>query len=193
VGEKSEMISEKIKEEFEFLYEDEPHEKPMAYEKRIGISRSDGEVSHSKRLENYRLCLRYALFYMPGTFMLLHFGMAITYNLLSMINGDQLISFELIGLFTIISFLMCLFGLGNPKNDKGILIPVAVFGVGSIMGVANFLTNILAGEIWFTPDNGMSLLFLPFALMAGVLTKSWAERNETEKPPSSDSANYFFL
>lgn len=182
------MIAEKRKEVFEFLYEDERQGKPLDLEKRISVSPSEEDVSNSKRLDNYRLCLRYVLFYLPGTFMLLHFGMAITYNLLSLLSGDQLISFEFIGLFTIISFLMCLFGLGNPKNDKGILIPLAVFGVGSIMGVANLLTNLLTGSHWFTPENGMSLLFFPFALMAGVLTKSWVERNETEKPISSDSA-----
>lgn len=180
------MIDVKRKEEAEFLYEDEPCESPLVFQNRIGISRSEDDVLRFERLDNFRLCLRYALFYLPGTFMLMHFGMGITYDLLS---GVQLLPANFIGLFTIVSFLMCLFGLGNPKNAKGILIPVAVFCVGSIMGIANLLTSVLTGDIWFTPEGGLSLLFLPFALMAGVLTKSWVERNETEKPMSSDSPN----
>ncbi|MEZ5345893.1 MAG: hypothetical protein R2681_10105 [Pyrinomonadaceae bacterium] len=150
--------------EFEFKYE-------FAEPTDIQISNLEGfdsEPEHDGWYRRNRSILKQAFFYFPGVFLLLIYSAGFTYNIFYL--GSLPTHFGLY-LMTVISILFCIFGLGSLREPKHLAIPAGVCFVGLLMGIANIIGVSLTGKFWFVLDDGWSLLFLPFALMAGFLAK----------------------
>ena len=158
------MIDERRQTKPDYLYEDKMPGGSLSVANQTGISPSEGSGSEFLLPDKFRLYLKNVLFYLPGTFMLLHYGMGVTYDL---INGGQLIQSPSIPLFIIVSALMCVSGLGDPKNLKSLLIPTAIFGVGSVMGIANVVTNLLTGAPLVYTRDRLVLVILAVCLNGG--------------------------
>lgn len=184
------MKKTKIKERFEnaveaFFDNDKlPEETSMTSAQNSAIFQDVSEESFSTKSKNLKNILKQIFIFFPGTFILFGLSMMLVY--VSIIHPYNTVRLEKpIQLLFILTttFFMTWLGLGNIRKLKEIAIPMSVVGIGALIGAISGIASIIDLSLIhkILSDSGYPLYFLPFGLIAPLITKMWIEKSYNEK------------
>ena len=170
---KKKNIGQRINNSFNAFFDETQDfgEIQLSYANNAQLAKNESEIAFTGKADNFVKILKAVFIFLPGAFFFYFTSIFFLYTFF--VDKTSLLNFGFGGMFWILSALMIVFGIGDVKKLKSLLIPASI----SAISFSLFLISLLfpeSGQVKFLFE--YSVYLFPLVLIVPYLTNNLINR-----------------